>query len=110
MPVEVAVISRPWYVPTIVRCSRWWATSRTSVRCSAISGTRKGSPGSSAMLLTSPGATPMWNWRTSRPTASLVEDRVAHRQVWPSLTYGRPTAAGAMLRPTTPARMTIVTM
>ena len=40
----------------------------------------------------------------------LVEDRVAHGQDWPSLAYGRPTAAGATLRPTTPARMTIVTM
>ena len=41
---------------------------------------------------------------------ALVEDRVALAQVCPSLTYGWPTAAGAMLRPTTPARMTIVTM
>ena len=31
-------------------------------------------------------------------------------QVLPSLTYGWPTAAGGMARPTTPARMTMVTM
>ena len=61
-------------------------------------------------MLTSPGATPMWNCRTSRPTAFLSRIVVPHRQLCPSLAYGRPTAAGAMLRPTTPARMTIVTM
>jgi len=37
--------------------------------------------------------------------ASIVAARVVLAQVAPSLTYGLPTAAGATLRPTTPARM-----
>ena len=61
----------PLYEPTIVRCSRLWATSTASVRYSATSGTRNGSPGMSATVLTSPGATPMWNWRTTRPALLL---------------------------------------
>ena len=71
IPVEVTVTSRPLYVPTIVRCSRLWATSRGLSRYSATSGTRNGSPGRSATVLTSPGATSMWNWRTPRPALLL---------------------------------------
>ena len=71
IPVDVTVISRPLYVPTIVRCSRLWATSRASSRYSATSGTRNGSPGMSATVLTSPGATPMWNCLPPRPTLLL---------------------------------------
>ena len=71
IPVEVTVTSRPLYVPTIVRCSRLWATSRGLSRYSATSGTRNGSPGRSATVLTSPGATSMWNWRTPRPVLLL---------------------------------------
>ena len=71
MPVEVAVMWRPLYQPVIVRCSRLWATSRTSVRNSATNGTRNGSPGSSATEETSPGAMPMWYCRSVRPTWDL---------------------------------------
>ncbi len=71
MPVEVAVMSRPLYMPVMVRCSRLCATVFTSVRNSATRGTRNGSPGSSATVDTSPGATPMWNWRSPMPAEVL---------------------------------------
>ena len=51
-----------------------------------------------------------------RPAALVREDQIRHaspivrRQVRASFAYGCPTAAGATLRPTNPARTTIVTM
>src|SRR5947208_3248778 len=50
-----------------------------------------------------------------RPAALVREDQIRHaspivrRQVRASFAYGCPTAAGATLRPTNPARTTIVT-
>ena len=71
MPVDVTVIVRPWYVPFIVRCSRLCATSTGSSRYSATNGTRNGSPGMRTTVLTSPGATPMWNCRPPSPMLLL---------------------------------------
>ena len=74
MPVEVAVMRRPLYIPHIVRCSRLWATSRTSVRNSAISGTRNGSPGNSATVPTSPGSDPDVELPCTDTRFALVDD------------------------------------
>ena len=54
----------------MVRCSRLCASSREPSRNSAMSG-REGSPGRSATVPTSPGATAMWNCRSCMPTAFL---------------------------------------